>query len=66
MGERAECVMLNKGQYLCGAVEALHDILQRMHDDQVKKARRSEDLSAGRTAGVWPKSFLRRAVVTSN
>jgi pyruvate kinase len=38
MGERAECVMLNKGPYLCDAVEALHDILQRMQDHQVKKS----------------------------
>jgi pyruvate kinase len=38
VGERAECVMLNKGQYLCDAVEALDDILQRMQDHQVKKS----------------------------
>jgi pyruvate kinase len=38
MGERAECVMLNKGPYLCDAVEALDDILQRMQDHQVKKS----------------------------
>ena len=38
MGERAECVMLNKGPYLCDAVEALDDILQRMQDYQVKKS----------------------------
>jgi pyruvate kinase len=37
MGERAECVMLNKGPHLCDAVEALDDILQRMQDHQVKK-----------------------------
>jgi pyruvate kinase len=38
MGERTECVMLNKGPYLCDAVEALDDILQRMQDHQVKKS----------------------------
>ena len=38
MGERAECVMLNKGPYLCDAVTALDDILQRMQDHQVKKS----------------------------
>ncbi|MFZ1121411.1 MAG: pyruvate kinase [Candidatus Binataceae bacterium] len=38
MGERAECVMLNKGPHLCEAVEALDDILQRMQDHQVKKS----------------------------
>jgi pyruvate kinase len=38
MGERAECVMLNKGPHLCDAVEALDDILQRMQGHQVKKS----------------------------
>lgn len=38
MGERAECVMLNKGPHLCEAVAALDDILQRMQDHQVKKS----------------------------
>ena len=38
MGERAECVMLNKGPHLCEAVAALADILQRMQDHQVKKS----------------------------
>ncbi len=39
MGERAACVMLNKGPRLCDAVGALDDILQRMQDHQVKKNR---------------------------
>jgi pyruvate kinase len=38
MGQRAECVMLNKGPHLCDAVGALNDILQRMQDHQVKKS----------------------------
>jgi pyruvate kinase len=38
MGERAECVMLNKGPYLCDAVAALDDILQRMQGHQTKKS----------------------------
>jgi len=38
MGERAECVMLNKGPHLCDAVAALDDILHRMQDHQVKKS----------------------------
>jgi pyruvate kinase len=37
MGERAECVMLNKGPHLCDAVGALDDILERMQGHQVKK-----------------------------
>jgi pyruvate kinase len=38
MGERAECVMLNKGPHLCDAVAALDDILQRMQGHQIKKS----------------------------
>jgi pyruvate kinase len=37
MGERAECVMLNKGPHIVKAVQVLDDILQRMQSHQVKK-----------------------------
>lgn len=37
MGERAECVMLNKGPYIDEAVVALDDILRRMVDHHDKK-----------------------------
>lgn len=37
MGERAECVMLNKGPYIVDAVRVLDDILQRMENHQSKK-----------------------------
>ena len=37
MGERAECVMLNKGPYISQAVRVLDDILQRMEKHQSKK-----------------------------
>jgi pyruvate kinase len=37
MGERAECVMLNKGPYIVAAVKTLDDILQRMQAHQEKK-----------------------------
>ncbi len=37
MGERAECVMLNKGPYIANAVEVLDDILVRMQAHQEKK-----------------------------
>jgi pyruvate kinase len=37
MGERAECVMLNKGPYVLDAVRLLDDILRRMQDHQSKK-----------------------------
>jgi len=38
MGERAECVMLNKGPHMVEAVKALDNILQRMQAHQAKKS----------------------------
>jgi pyruvate kinase len=40
MGERAECVMLNKGAHLARAVHVLDDILCRMEAHQSKKSAR--------------------------
>lgn len=37
MGDRAECVMLNKGPHVLSAVEVLDDILRRMQAHQTKK-----------------------------
>jgi pyruvate kinase len=37
MGQRAECVMLNKGPHILEAVNALNDILLRMQEHQTKK-----------------------------
>ena len=37
MGERAECVMLNKGPYILDALRVLDDILKRMEAHQNKK-----------------------------
>lgn len=37
MGDRAECVMLNKGPHIVHAVEVLDDILRRMQAHQSKK-----------------------------
>ena len=37
MGERAECVMLNKGPHVVEAVRVLDDILERMQAHQQKK-----------------------------
>ena len=45
MGERAECVMLNKGPYLPQAVRALDSILRRMQAHQAKKSARLRHLS---------------------
>eukprot|EP00897_Mesotaenium_endlicherianum_P011007 jgi/Mesen1/9935/ME000070S09216 len=38
MGERAECVMLNKGPHIVLAVKTLKDILSRMRSHQTKKS----------------------------
>ena len=38
MGERAECVMLNKGPHIIAAIRVLDNILQRMSDHQLKKS----------------------------
>jgi pyruvate kinase len=37
MGERAECVMLNKGPFVEDAIRALDDIVRRMQTHQAKK-----------------------------
>ena len=37
MGERAECVMLNKGPHIKEAMTTLNDILHRMQAHQAKK-----------------------------
>jgi pyruvate kinase len=44
MGERAECVMLNKGPFVAEAVRALDDILRRMEAHQEKKTARLRQL----------------------
>lgn len=37
MAVRAECVMLNKGPYILDAIEALVNVMKRMHEHQRKK-----------------------------
>lgn len=37
MGQRAECIMLNKGEHIVAATQALDEILRRMQDHQTKK-----------------------------
>ncbi|MCF8247911.1 MAG: hypothetical protein K9J37_22350 [Saprospiraceae bacterium] len=37
MGQRAECIMLNKGEHIVDATKALAEILLRMQDHQTKK-----------------------------
>ena len=50
MGERAECVMLNKGPHLVEAVGVLDDILGRMEAHQSKKSARLRSLHLSRIA----------------
>jgi len=37
MAERAECVMLNKGEFIAEAISILDDVLNRMESHQSKK-----------------------------
>lgn len=46
MGERAECVMLNKGPHILEAIRTLDDILKRMQSHQSKKRALLRALSA--------------------
>jgi pyruvate kinase len=58
MGERAECVMLNKGPHMVEAVRVLDDILRRMQAHQNKKMStlRSLHLSAVHDSAEEPSS----------
>lgn len=51
MGERAECVMLNKGPFVLDAVRLLDDILRRMAGHQSKKRHMLRPLSVARRFG---------------
>ena len=50
MGERAECVMLNKGPHIMDAIRMLDDILRRMQEHQSKKRPLLRALQAWRGA----------------
>lgn len=52
MGDRAECVMLNKGPHIVQAVRALDDILQRMQAHQNKKQSMLRELHLARAFPV--------------
>ena len=49
MGNRAECVMLNKGPHIIRAVQTLDDILQRMAAHQTKKQSMLRELHLAQT-----------------
>ena len=52
MGERAECVMLNKGPHIDEAVVVLHDILCRMADHHYRRMLYCDSCIRG-TPRVW-------------
>ena len=54
MGERAECVMLNKGPHILEAMRTLDDILRRMAAHQSKKRPLLRALAAWRRFGERP------------
>lgn len=45
MGQRAECIMLNKGEHIVKATKALDEILHRMQDHQTKKRSKHRKLT---------------------
>ena len=56
MGERAECVMLNKGPHITEAMRTLDDILQRMQSHQAKKRPLLRALSAWKSTAKAARS----------
>ena len=48
MGQRAECVMLNKGPYIVETIRFLAGILRRMDRHQFKKTARLSALTSWR------------------
>lgn len=56
MGDRAECVMLNKGPHVVTAVKVLDDILRRMQTHHTKKRAMLREL---RLAHTLPREAVR-------
>ncbi len=54
MGDRAECVMLNKGPHVLSAVRTLDSILRRMHSHQTKKRAMLRELRLAHALSVAP------------
>jgi pyruvate kinase len=65
MGNRAECVMLNKGPHVAEAVRALRGILRRMQDHQHKKRAMLRELGLAHS-GFEPPSRSSRRGATSH
>jgi hypothetical protein len=56
MGDRAECVMLNKGPHTISAVRVLDNILRRMQMHQTKKRAMLRELKLAHTLPSEPKA----------
>lgn len=56
MGDRAECVMLNKGPHVLTAVRVLDDILRRMQAHQIKKSSLLRKLELAHALPVTPET----------
>lgn len=54
MGQRAECVMLNKGAHVLSAVRVLDDILRRMQGHKAKRRSLLRELQLARALPVEP------------
>ncbi|AMK75567.1 MULTISPECIES: pyruvate kinase [Methylomonas] len=52
MGDRAECVMINKGPHVLSAVRVLDDILRRMQQHQAKKRAMLRELRLAHTLTI--------------
>jgi len=61
MGERAECVMLNKGPHILDAVSVLDDILRRMEEHQSKKTAQLRALKSWQVKSRPPNPTPRRS-----
>jgi pyruvate kinase len=65
MGDRAECVMLNKGPHVVSAVRVLDDILNRMQAHQSKKRSMLRELQLAHTLLSAPDAAVERGTVRS-
>ena len=59
MGDRAECVMLNKGPHVLSAVGVLGDILRRMQAHQAKKRSTLRELRLAHALQAEPNAARR-------
>jgi pyruvate kinase len=60
MGQRAECVMLNKGPHQVEAVAFLDEVFRRMDAQQHKKSPRLSPLDSWREPQTLPAGLARR------